>query len=500
MKYKNIIGIAMALMAAGVAEATVYLVKEGKVVASYNDDEVDGITFEDPTVYDQVTESTYMKMTYYSDAMSDYGYNYYLFLSDKEPVDGNIPFDATAFSLRLKAPESGEVQLIPAGTYRLGTDKVEDWTIRPDVSSVACGRMYYDFKDATLELSYDESSKKIIASVKATDINGRTYSTTFNGTTTFEDQSLKWLNDDIDLQAGTLTATYLPKGTGFDMNCNMNIMIAENGYDENGWLKTPGNLITFVGNVKLTADGKFAPATWNIMDGMVADENTLLAGCVVNFRNASFPVNTTVKRYNDATDIEVGLVKSGSASISEISPGMYRFVYDFTTNTGHKLTGRYVGRIEIKNLPQEETFHLTEDYQLNLENAIAQCYKFSDEVKLDIVRFNNNYAYVGDRVDLRLVPKGDFGPGIYKVTPDDNCAGSINIGTVRTTSNWSGSVFVKYSEENGSEVIKAAGITGGQIEIKDNGDGTWTIIYDLVDDQTEAHKITGSWTGAVEVK
>ena len=57
MKRKYIIGLAMAIMAAGAADATVYLLKDGNVVASYSDNEVDGITFEDPTQYDVVTEN-----------------------------------------------------------------------------------------------------------------------------------------------------------------------------------------------------------------------------------------------------------------------------------------------------------------------------------------------------------------------------------------------------------------------------------------------------------
>lgn len=40
MKRKYIIGLAMAIMAAGAADATVYLLKDGNVVASYSDDEI----------------------------------------------------------------------------------------------------------------------------------------------------------------------------------------------------------------------------------------------------------------------------------------------------------------------------------------------------------------------------------------------------------------------------------------------------------------------------
>lgn len=75
-----------------------------------------------------------------------------------------------------------------------------------------------------------------------------------------------------------------------------------------------------VGNVKLTNDGKFEPCTWNIIDGDVAQENTLLAGKVVNLLNAPFPVNSTIKYYKDQNDFSVGLIKEGAASISEISP------------------------------------------------------------------------------------------------------------------------------------------------------------------------------------
>ena len=60
----------MAIMAAGAADATVYLLKDGNVVASYSDNEVDGITFEDPTQYDVVTENVLMHTSYYSDAMA----------------------------------------------------------------------------------------------------------------------------------------------------------------------------------------------------------------------------------------------------------------------------------------------------------------------------------------------------------------------------------------------------------------------------------------------
>ena len=47
----------LAAMAAGLANATVYLMKEGKVVAAYSDDEVTSISFDLPQSVDIATKS-----------------------------------------------------------------------------------------------------------------------------------------------------------------------------------------------------------------------------------------------------------------------------------------------------------------------------------------------------------------------------------------------------------------------------------------------------------
>lgn len=501
MKGKSIIGIALTLLSAGSAGATVYLVKEGRVVASFSDNEVDCITFEDPTQYDFVTENVLMQTTYYSDAMQSEGYNYYMFFSDRNYTDNGLPMDATVFSLRVCAPEpaKGESLRAPAGTYRLGSDEMMEWTIRRDVSSVAQKATSYQLSDAVLTIVYEDGTDIADVTIKATDENGITYSSTFKGVSQFDDQSIKWYGKDIDMSGGNLTATFLKQDTGFDMNCNMNIMIAENGYDEGGWLVTPGNLITFVGNVELDSQGHFVPATWTIMEGDVAEHNTLLAGKCVNLMGVAFPVNTNLKHYNNDTDIEVGLVKSGSAKIAEIEPGMYRLTYDFVTNTGNRLTGTYTGRIEVKNFIPQELWHLDSDYTLSMQDATARCYQYSDQVMLDIVEFDENWQYLGDRMDLRFVPKGDFGPGVYKIEDDDTCKGTIVPGSFFGT--WgTESTFTKYSDDGSGTILKGSGIKGGQVEIVDNGDDTWTVKYDLLDDQEAPHKITGSWTGKVTIE
>lgn len=106
---------------------------------------------------------------------------------------------------------------------------------------------------------------------------------------------------------------------------------------------------------------------------------------------------------------------------------------------------------------------------------------------------------MGDRVELHLLPNDgelELQPGIYSVNGGDNSIGKIIPGTFTPQTNvGSKSVFAKYSEEEPGKVLKASGIKGGQVEVKKNSDGTWTIIYDLLDDQVTPKRITGSWTG-----
>lgn len=508
MKLNKLAGLAMAILAVGAADATVYLVKEGKVVASYEDDQVDQITFEDPTVYDVVTESILTNQAYYGDAMPQYGYNYYIFLSDKEANDkGGFPLDAIQYSIRLQAPDPTDgTILLPAGTYRLDSGKSEGNAINPEYSSIMYMGSKREFADITMGVAYEESSNDMVINITATDTEGTTYKTHYKGNPYIVDQSLKWLDEDVELAPGTLTATYLKQDTGFDKNCNMNITIAENGYDENGWLVTPGHLMILVGNVKLTDDGKFEPCTWNVIDSEVAQENTLCAGRVVNFINAAFPADCNIKYYKDQKDASVGLIKEGSASISEISPGMYRFTYDFVTNTGKKVTGRYVGRIEIQNLPEkEEPWHLDADYKLNLDKVSVECTKYSwnKDIQLDIACINEYNSYEGDRLTLQITTKDGFKPGIYSVKDATETVGTIHPGTY--SGKWgTGSLFQKYADTYGPETspdpIKGSGITDGNIEVIDNGDETYTINFNLVDDTPDAHKITGTWSGTMKFK
>ena len=57
-----------------------------------------------------------------------------------------------------------------------------------------------------------------------------------------------------------------------------------------------------------------------------------------------------------------------------------------------------------------------------------------------------------------------------------------------------GSVFVEYRD---GRAIEQAPFYTGTVDIKDNGDGTYTIKVDACDDAPRPNKLTLNWTGTL---
>lgn len=513
--------LALALCAAlsmpVVASATIYLMKGGKVVASYPDDAVEYITFDAPenpgdpdipTEYDVDTRSFYLNSNYYGDTQSASGYNYAIQFFDK-PVDskGNLAFDAVYFGFNLKGPEAVDRKnpFIPEGTYTYdsSTEPGGEYRILPSGTSIYDQGTRHAMKKAWLKVSKNNNKWKY--EFTAVTPGDTVYHSVYDGVPNAYDQSITWLSEDQHVQNGTVTGYYLDKKQGGDPEGhgpNINIRIAEYGYDAGGWLVKPGNLITMVGRVNMDEKGNILPGEWTI--GANPDslaDNSLSPGRCINFLGMATPVGTNIEHWTSADDVEVGLITGGKMTVTN-SKGMMTFRYEFTTDRGKKVSGVFSGQIMVDNHPYANSLKLESDYTLDLTDRTAVCrpHSWSKDIQVELYKFDSRVQYMGDRVDLTLVPSNgvlELQPGIYKVAPDANSVGSITAGTYTPqTGVGNNSVFVKYSVEEPGKVLKAAGIKGGQVEVKKNDDGTWTLIYDLLDDQDTPKHIRGTWTGS----
>ena len=516
MKTKHIIltlGIAAATAIAvpTISEATIYLMKGEKIVASYPDDAVEYITFDEPEnpdipkEYDVDTRSYFLNSNYYGDTQSENGYNYSVQFFDL-PADekGNIPGDAVYYSLFLNGPEVADKKspFIPEGTYTLGEAGSGQFTILPEDNSIVSNQgPRHTFKKAWLKVSKNSTKWKYEFTAVAD--NDKTFHSVFDGTPNAFNQSIDWLETDEHIQGGTIIGWYLDKSQGAGPEGNGNnitIQIAENGYDNGGFLIKPCNYLTIVANVDMDERGNILPGTWTVHKGDYSEKNTIMSGRCINFMGMANPVYTNLQHWTSDKEVSVGLITEGSMSVTSGKLGM-TFTYNFTTDKGKKVSGVFQGQIMIRNHPYEQSIKLESDYTLDFSDRIATCrlHTWSGEIALEVYKFDSNVQYIGDRVELTLIPKNgkiELQPGIYKVNEDANSVGKIVPGTFTAqTGVGSQSVFVKYSAEEGGKVLKASGIKGGQVEVKKNADDTWTINYDLLDDQSPAKHIRGTWTG-----
>lgn len=516
MKTKHImltlgIAAATAIAVPTISEATIYLMKGEKIVASYPDDAVDYITFDEPEnpdipkEYDVDTRSYFLNSNYYGDTQAASGYNYAVQFYDKPADDrGNIPTDAMFYMIHLNGPEVADKKnpFIPEGTYTLGEAGSGQFTILSgSMSKVMYNGKGLTFKEAWLKVSKNAAKWKYEFTAVAED--DKTYHSVYDGTPNAYDQSIEWIDSDQHIQGGTVTAFYHDAKTAGDFGTNITIQIAENGYTDSGWLVKPGNYFTIIGNVDMDDRGNIQPGTWTVTNSGHCEKNTILAGSCINFFGITMPTGTNLQHWTNSEDVSVGLVKSGTMTVT-YSKGRYTYTYDFTTDRNKKITGVFQGSVIVKNHPYELGLRLESDYTLDFSKNKKSFYladDWSKELLLEISEMDSNSQYLGDRVELCLVPNNgviELQPGIYKVTEDANSVGKIVPGTYTPqTGVGNKSVFVKYSAEEGGKVLKASGIKGGQVEVKKNADDTWTINYELLDEQSPAKHIRGTWTGNI---
>ncbi|GEM_PF-1043413 len=519
MKKKHImLGLGIAAAAAiaipTIAEATIYLMKGEKIVATYPDDAVDYVTFDEPKdpdmpdKYDVDTRSYFCNSNYYGDTQASSGYNYSVQFVDL-PFDdsGNPPSDSYYFTLYLKGPEAADRNnpYIPEGTYRLAEAGAGEFTILAnDGAAVVHQYVREIFKSAWLKVSKNADKWKY--DFTGVTQNGKTYHSIYDGKPNAYDQSIDWLDSDQHIQGGTVIGSYIDakKGGGPDGNgTNLGIYIAEKGYDEAGWLVKPSNYLTLIANVDMDEKGNVLPGTWTVTEDSIVGKNCIQAGHCINFMGIAMPAGSNLQHWTGEKEASVGLIKSGTMTVRNAKGGM-TFTYDFTTDKGKKVTGVFQGQIMVENHPYAESLNLESDYTLDLKDKIGVCRTGSwrSDIQVEVYKFDSKVQYIGDRVDLSLVPNDgvtELKPGIYKVKPDAQSVGKIVGGSFEPQSGvGTKSVFVKYTTDPAGTVLKATGIKGGQVEVIKNADGTWTLKYDLLDGQDTPKHIRGTWTGTFQ--
>lgn len=468
----------------------------------------------EPTVeYDVDTVSSICEGIYFGDAYIDNEsvYTYYLSISDLPFLDsGYSDSEGTYFILRLNTPFEEQ---IADGTYTLteDTDKYTEYTILGgDHSYIVYQNQKLLLKEGTMTVTTTGIKPRI--EIEMTTTEGTTFHTVYEGIYFYYNKSIEWLNQDMNTTMTSVYSWYLEEMNG-DRNANLNITLYENQVD---WLVEPTNVLIFVGRGEFDNDGNLIPGTYTITNDADASEYTFLAGSCVNFMNAPFPAYTNIKYYYDPDNsaaIQVGLVQSGTVEIEKDGDN-YTLTYDLTTNKGKKLTGSYTGPIVVQDAPkviEKNEWDLPEDHELKFDAPNIKVKAFGSKLTVEnaytwqfqFLQYNESWRYFGDQLYIEIVNSLDETdeptPGVYQISDSDE-AGTARKGTFSMTGGVNGfgkGTYFKYFED---EAVRwAGGATDGEVEIKKNDDGTYTITFDFLDEQAEPKHFKGSWTGVLDL-
>ena len=196
---------------------------------------------------------------------------------------------------------------------------------------------------------------------------------------------------------------------------------------------------------------------------------------------------------------ENAFFEEGSLTVTK-KDGVYFYEADLTDMNGktHRVT--YSGSVQLADYsPVMST--LTSDYEADMEGAICDGEYYGDYFGTGTANWTV-YIYqpgslTGDYLKIELLtdpgftPQAGFPTGTYTDSKDYSMNTYI-------------SGYSSYAYTIGSWLFVdgfsgGAPLTDGEIEIVENGDGTYTISIDCMDNLDPANRITASWTGVPEL-
>lgn len=416
--------------------------------------------------------------------------NYYLLLSDKEIEDGYAQIGSNNYVLDIYV-EAGSTsgRELPVGNYPLGVAQATaantlgfDYTSATFISEDGLGRTDYSFTEGSVDIS--KNGDNYIIEGNFTDTEGNEHHFTYTGLVFPE------LPDVIECQATLGSAFYM---TDTDGVMNVAMQFLDMVPDSEGYVHAPGTMITLDVYMPFNAEGKIATGTYEVSSN-AGEEYTLTAGYSGWYGDSGcYLINSPDAETNFATYY----ITSGTIEVSG-SPdmGLYNIKCDFVTAEGIPVKCTYSGALPISQMP------VIEDFDINLDGATGTAYHYGDYYNTG----GSNWAFMlgpassGDAVQVEIVSEtSDASAGIpsgtyvASSTNDSVQPGEFLPGYLSSTTIY-GTNYIHFS---GQSIDSYTPAVGGTIEIVNNGDGTYEMIFACEADHGNVW--SGTWTGTLNI-
>lgn len=242
---------------------------------------------------------------------------------------------------------------LPARDYRYSTDKglttfdpVKTYCMVNDGKGNITKT---EFKAGTISVKKIGSTYTITATLTTT--GDEEFTASYEGPLTIENETVSEIPDlpilekDVtDLAFIRALAKYYSDSDTADQ-CVVNLYDVEPTISYGSdYLGQAGHMVSLDLSTAVSTEMQLQEGTYNVSAS--GTPGSYEAGRQTEFMDMKLAVGTYCEERNDNYESFYGFVSSGTVTISKSGSG-YRFVLDFTTDTGHKVSGTYEGKVEM---------------------------------------------------------------------------------------------------------------------------------------------------------
>lgn len=425
--------------------------------------------------------------------------NYRIWISDAGWNDDKVKAGGLYYQFDMYGiePEDEGVPAVPAGTYILGgMMSREEWTF-DEMFSVAfryndSGQAEYEvaFKEGTVTVSYENGEMCIDAVL--TDTQGLFHHVTYKGEGICIDARPQkpGLHRDIDVEPTGASSEYVVHYEEQYMELSLVFEHLVMNGDEPDY---PFTQLRISANMAFDKYGFLQTGTYAV--GTNEIPSVTRGGKLMGLL-----FGTCIQHIEAEDEYYYDYISDGSMVVSG-GWGTYTINCDFTTSDGHKVTCDWSGALNTIGMPGN-TSTLEEDYTLNLKDARLTGFCWGDFRENNVVTGKNWYikfepgnggdSFMVDFVSGLCNPDDGFPTGTYTAAESQDLAPWRYMKGAVVDRQLLGTAYMGNFNEDGRPTSYAPAVSG-DMNITNNGDGTYHIWFEFLDDK--GNTWDGDWSG-----
>ena len=335
------------IVAVAASNKTVY--SDVKTVEMTTDQAVEG-----PIVFDRQAAGGYYPTE------SSYIGEFLLVLADGETTEAGGVYATTgagrAMSIdlyQMAVSNPNTTITLPARDYRYATNKgLTTFDPAKTYCMVNDGKgniTRTDFKAGTISVKKGGSTYTITATLTTTD--DEEFTASYEGPLTIENKTSTEIPDLPTLDKDVTNLSFIRALGKYYSDSDTADQCIVNLYDVeptisygSDYLGQAGHLVSLDLSTAVSTEMQLQEGTYDVSAS--GTPGSYEAGRQTEFMDTKLPVGTYCEERNDNFQSFYGFVASGTVTITKSGSG-YRFVLDFTTDKGHKVSGTYEGNVEM---------------------------------------------------------------------------------------------------------------------------------------------------------